>query len=93
MSSLYNRSNYPEPPANLPPAVADYLRQLIGSLRNGEREIERAFNAPEPLARLDVLQALPDRYDEGDEGEFAAGVAGVSAGKYVYRGGVWVYVG
>lgn len=93
MSSTFRRNDIPDPPSDLPPNVKDYLRKLVYSVRGFQEEAERAFQDAEPVARLQVLGTLPSRSSEGDEGEFAAGVAGVSAGKYVYRGGSWVFIG
>jgi hypothetical protein len=93
MSSTFRRNDIPDPPADLPANVKDYLRKLVLAVRGFQEEAERAFQDAEPVARLQVLGTLPSRSQDGDEAEFAAGVAGVSAGKYVYRRGAWVYIG
>lgn len=93
MSSTFRRNDIPEPPADLPPSAREYLRKLVYAIRGFQEEAERAFQDAEPVARLQVLGTLPSRSQDGDEAEFAAGVAGASAGKYVYRSGSWVFIG
>lgn len=93
MASTFRKTNLPEPPVDVPPALRDYLRRLLYALGTLQDEVERSFQDAEPVARLQVLGSLPSRSQSGDEAEFAAGVAGVSAGKYVYRSGSWVFIG
>lgn len=98
MGTFYNRKRYPEPPANLPREVAQYLRELHRALNDGELEIERSLNAQEERASLQVLYEEPKNPQDGDEVEVDATVGALSnfgsgAGKYVRRGGAWVYLG
>lgn len=98
MASPYRQSRYPDPPDNLPPAVAAYLRDLVARLHQGEASIAQAFQAAEPAASLQVLGVAPDRSQNGDEVEVdatlgAAAPFGSGAGKYVMRAGSWVFIG
>lgn len=98
MGTTYQQARYPDPPANLPPAVRAYMSELINAMRRSENDLKRALEDAEPTARLQVLGVAPERSVDGDEVEVNATIGGASpfgsgAGKYVRRSGAWVFIG
>lgn len=98
MASPFVRIDLPEPPANLPREVRDYLKLLIDAHRKQQVETLKSMSAQETYASLKVLGVAPERYQNGDEFEVDATVGaaapfGSGAGKYVVRGGVMVFIG
>lgn len=94
MSSTFRQTHIPDPPSD-PKELARWARDLVQAVRRTQHEVERALNDAEPVARLQVLHAAPDRSQDGDEVE-ADGTnwnPGSGAGKYVMRSGSWVFVG
>lgn len=82
----------------MPPAVEQYLREVQRIYNDGEVEIERSFSATEERASLKVLYEAPKNPQNGDEVEVDATLGatadfGSGAGKYVRRGGGWVFIG
>lgn len=87
MASTYSPGNPPDDP-----------KQLAAFLRRELWNIKRALEDAEPTARLQVLGVAPERSQDGDEVEVdatlgATAAFGSGAGKYVMRGGVWVFIG
>lgn len=92
MASTFKAVDIPDPPSD-PKQLPGYLRDLVAAVRSNLQEVHRALEDAEPIAKLEVLAVAPTRVQDGDEIEAAAGVVGVSAGKYVRRGGAWVFIG
>jgi len=87
MASTYSPGQVPDDPKLLP---AFLRRELIS--------IKRALEDQEPNASLKVLGVAPERSKDGDEVEVDATLGagspfGSGAGKYVMRGGLWVFIG
>lgn len=98
MATTYQQGRFPDPPANLPREVRDYMNQLVAAMRRSENDLKRALEDAEPTARLQVLGVVPERSVDGDEVEVNATIGGASpfgsgAGKYVRRSGLWVFIG
>lgn len=98
MATIYNRRRIPPLPAGAPPWMQEWKREMERVWNDSEQEVERAFNAQEERASLQVLYEEPKNPENGDEVEVDATVGALSdfgsgAGKYVRRGGAWVFIG
>lgn len=76
---MYVPENPPTNPQDLPDFLTRELYRIAAQLNGGENS----------LVYLSVNNVLPDKPREGDVRNFAATIAGASAGLYEYVGGAW----
>lgn len=76
---MYRPGPVPENPADIPAYLRRELAYIANQMNGGE-------NA---TINLSVSNVLPDKPREGDVKNFAATIAGASAGLYEYVGGSW----